>query len=118
MSGHPALVAGVPEVVVCVPPDRSTGRIAPITLAAAAVAHPGDVPQQVARDAVATAETVVPGVGPSGAALVEETERVAAWLEQPGVRLIEIEGDWSWPVHVGLAEGQLGELALGERRAG
>ncbi len=38
MTAVPALVAGVPEVVVCVPPDRSTGRIAPITLAAAAVA--------------------------------------------------------------------------------
>ncbi len=87
-------------------------------LAAAAVAHPGEVPQQVARDAVATAETVVPGVGPAGSALVEETERVAAWLELPGVRLIEIDGTWSWPVHGGLADGQLGELALGERRAG
>ena len=87
-------------------------------LAAAAVAHPGEVPQQVARDAVATAETVLPGIGPAGSALVEETERVAAWLEQPGVRLIEIEGTWSWPVHCGLAEGQLGELALGELRAG
>jgi len=85
-------------------------------LAAAAVSHPGEIPQQVARDAVATAETVLPGVGPAAPALVEETERVAAWLEQPGIRLIEIEGDWSWPLHIGLAEGQLGALALGERR--
>jgi len=85
-------------------------------LAAAAVSHPGEVPQQVARDAVVTAETVLPGVGPAAPALVEETERVAAWLEQPGIRLIEIEGDWSWPLHIGLAEGQLSALALGERR--
>ena len=87
-------------------------------LANAAVAHPGEVPQRVARDAVATAETVLPGLGPSAPALVEETERIAAWLEQPGVRLIEIEGDWMWPAHIGLAEGQLSALALGARAAG
>lgn len=38
MTAVPALVAGVPEVVVCVPPDRATGRVSPVTLAAAAVA--------------------------------------------------------------------------------
>jgi DNA polymerase-3 subunit epsilon len=87
-------------------------------LACAAIAHPGDVPQQVARDAVRSAETVLPGLGPAAPALVEETERIAAWLEQPGVRLIEIEGDWVWPLHIGVAEGQLSALTLGERRAG
>ena len=34
----PARVAGVREIVVCTPPDRSTGRPAPLTLAAARVA--------------------------------------------------------------------------------
>ena len=38
MTAVPARVAGVPEVVVCVPPDRATGRVSPVTLAAAAVA--------------------------------------------------------------------------------
>jgi len=38
MTAVPALVAGVPEVVVCVPPDPDTGQVAPVTLAAAAVA--------------------------------------------------------------------------------
>ena len=38
MTAVPAIVAGVPEVVVCVPPDRDTGRVSPVTLAAAAVA--------------------------------------------------------------------------------
>ncbi len=37
MTAIPAKVAGVGEVVLCVPPDRS-GHIAPVTLAAAAVA--------------------------------------------------------------------------------
>src|SRR5690606_13371093 len=74
-----ASLAGCPQIVAA----RRVGTAWEIhvvrhgRLAAAAIAHPGDVPQQVARDAVATAETVLPGVGPAGAALVEETERVA-----------------------------------------
>ena len=27
---------------------------------------------------------------------------MAAWLERPGVRLMQIDGDWSWPLHVGV----------------
>ncbi len=38
MTAVPALVAGVAEVIVCVPPDRATGAVSPVTLAAAAVA--------------------------------------------------------------------------------
>lgn len=38
MTAVPAIVAGVPEVVVCVPPDRETGHVSTVTLAAAAVA--------------------------------------------------------------------------------
>ncbi len=43
MTAVPAMVAGVPEVVVCVPPDRDTGRVAEVTLAAAAVAGVSEV---------------------------------------------------------------------------
>jgi len=43
MTAVPARVAGVPEVVLCVPPDRSTGRIAAATLAAAAIAGVDEV---------------------------------------------------------------------------
>jgi histidinol dehydrogenase len=38
MTAVPALVAGVAEVVVCVPASPSTGEISPVTLAAAAIA--------------------------------------------------------------------------------
>jgi histidinol dehydrogenase len=38
MTAVPARVAGVPEVVLCVPPDRATGEVAPVVLAAAALA--------------------------------------------------------------------------------
>jgi DNA polymerase-3 subunit epsilon len=68
-------------------------------LAAAALSTPSEVPQAVARAAVATAETVLPPPSLLPTSGVEETERVADWLEQPGVRLIEITGDWMWPLH-------------------
>ena len=38
MAAIPARVAGVDEVIVCTPADRQTGRIAPLTLAAAHIA--------------------------------------------------------------------------------
>jgi len=43
MTAIPARVAGVEQVVLCVPPDRTTGRIATATLAAAAVAGVDEV---------------------------------------------------------------------------
>jgi histidinol dehydrogenase len=43
MTAVPAAVAGVGRVVVCVPPDRSTGRPPEVTLAAAAVAGVDEV---------------------------------------------------------------------------
>jgi len=43
MTSVPARVAGVEEVVVCVPPDRATGSVAPVTLAAAAIAGVDEV---------------------------------------------------------------------------
>ncbi len=43
MTAVPARVAGVPEVVLCVPPARDTGRVATSTLAAAALAGVDEV---------------------------------------------------------------------------
>ena len=81
MTAVPALVAGVPEVVVCVPPDRSTGKVAPITLAAAAVAgvhevHPVGGAQAVAALAYGTdsipAVDVICGPGNKYVALAKQ----------------------------------------------
>ncbi|MDR3069387.1 MAG: DEDD exonuclease domain-containing protein [Propionibacteriaceae bacterium] len=36
--------------------------------------------------------------------LVEEAERIAAWLESPGVRLLSVDGEWAWPLHAAAAE--------------
>ena len=82
-------------------------------LAAAALAAPGDVPQSVARQAVAVAEAVrTPPLG-RPAATIEETERVAAWLERPGVRLLECDDEWAWPLHGAISPGDLAAHALG-----
>jgi histidinol dehydrogenase len=43
MTVVPARVAGVAEIVLCVPPDRETGRVAASTLAAAAIAGVDEV---------------------------------------------------------------------------
>ncbi len=82
-------------------------------LAAAALARAGEVPQAVARDAVAAAEAVRPGIAPQPAALIEETERIAAWLERPGVRLVDVDGEWSWPLFSGVDDSTLAEHLLG-----
>lgn len=82
-------------------------------LAAAAVARRDEVPQSVARSAVAAADVVRPAPAPQPAALIEETERIASWLERPGVRLIEIEGEWAWSIFAGVDDASVAEHLLG-----
>lgn len=85
-------------------------------LAGAAVSRPGEVPQRVAREAVASAETVLPDPSGLPSASIEECELLAGWLETPGVRLMDIQGEWSWPIHIGLADGELARLTLAHRQ--
>lgn len=68
-------------------------------LAAAGVALPGDDPQRVADALLSTAKTVIPKVPGMPGGSIEEAELIASWMEQPGVRLIDIDGVWGWPVH-------------------
>lgn len=70
-------------------------------LAGSALARPGEVPQAVARDLVAMSETVPAPPCAGLAATVEETLRIADWLERPGVRLMDITDDWAWPIGIG-----------------
>ncbi len=76
-------------------------------LAAAGVipvdAHAGTWVRQLRQ----SAEVVPPGPGPTPAASAEESEQVLRWLEQPGVRLVHVEGEWSCPVR-----GAAGHLAV------
>lgn len=70
-------------------------------LAAAEIASRGDNARAVAESAARSAQAVAPPVPPLPAATIEETERIADWLESDGVRIIEIDGGWSWPRHLG-----------------
>ena len=46
----------------------------------------------------ASAEVVSAPPPPATAATPEETEKVLRWLEQPGVRIVDLEGTWACPV--------------------
>ena len=111
-----ASLAGCPQIVAGYRTDQGWeihvirhGR-----LAGAALSRQGEVPQAVARAAVATADSVARPTGPAPAGIIEETERIADWLERPGIRLIDIEGTWSWPLNIGLAAGELARHALSD----
>jgi len=66
-------------------------------LVAAAHARRGADPVPVVDAALATAETVLPGLGPTPCASAEETERVLAWLERPETRMVRSSGSWASP---------------------
>jgi DNA polymerase-3 subunit epsilon len=55
-------------------------------------------PRPVVATLQSTGEHVTEPVVPSTAAHPEETDLVLAWLEQPGVRLVEVDGGWASPV--------------------
>jgi DNA polymerase-3 subunit epsilon len=67
-------------------------------LAAAGVIPGGADALQYVAEVRAAAETVVPSPGPVPAATAEETERILRWLESPGIRLVDVDGEWTCPV--------------------
>jgi DNA polymerase-3 subunit epsilon len=99
-------LARVPEVVAA----RRTGRggwelvcVRHGRLAGTTTSPAGADPRPYVEALRATAEQVPPpaahgGRGTALAASVEETERVLAWLESEGVRLVVVDGEWSCPV--------------------
>lgn len=67
-------------------------------LAAAGVIPAGASAPAFVESLRAEAETVFAAPGPTPAASAEESERILRWLEQPGVRLVSVVGEWSCPV--------------------
>jgi DNA polymerase-3 subunit epsilon len=67
-------------------------------LAGAGVIPPGMDAHAFVDQLRASSESVTSGPGPVPAATAEETEKVLNWLESEGVRLIDVEGEWSCPV--------------------
>jgi DNA polymerase-3 subunit epsilon len=66
-------------------------------LVAAGVSPPRTHPRPVIDVLLASAETVRPGPGPVPCASPEETERVLAWLERDGTRLVQVSDGWALP---------------------
>lgn len=109
MTAVPARVAGVPEVVLCVPPDRATGRVATSTLAAAALAGVDEVyavggAQAVAAMAYGT-DTIAPVdviAGPGNVYVALAKREVAGQVGVPmafaGPSEIVVVADASAPV--------------------
>jgi len=67
-------------------------------LAAAGTIPPGADAHQFVAELRASAETVAGAPGPVPAATAEETEKILRWLESAGIRLIEVDGEWTCPV--------------------
>jgi DNA polymerase III subunit epsilon len=67
-------------------------------LAAAGVIPPGADAHAYVAQLKASAETVRTAPGPTPAASAEETEVILRWLEAPGIRLVDVDGEWTCPV--------------------
>ncbi|WP_040420333.1 DEDD exonuclease domain-containing protein [Actinopolymorpha alba] len=100
-SQRMSALARCPEVVAArrTPEDGWEAHVIRYGRLAAAGVVPAGHPARAGVDTiVAGAETVEAPPPPKPAATAEETERILAWLEQPGVRLVELAGEWSCPV--------------------
>ncbi len=107
-------VSGCDEIV-AVLPDGDGWQIHVVRhgrLAAASRARRGEPVLDAVRATVLIAETVAPSEDGLPSATIEETERVASWLETPGVRLVDVRGDWMWPLHATINLAELPRLAL------
>ncbi|WP_244246913.1 DEDD exonuclease domain-containing protein [Nocardioides euryhalodurans] len=72
------------------------------------------------------AESVRPAPGPVPAATAEETERILRWLESPGIRLVDVDGEWTCPItgstrhlalHDAVTQSRLSLVPFDERRS-
>ena len=93
-------LTSVPELVAARPTDDLGWELAVVRhgrLVAAGVVPRGARPGPYVDALVATAETPRTGPGPLPAATAEEVECVLRWLEQPGTRLVRLEGTWASP---------------------
>jgi DNA polymerase-3 subunit epsilon len=105
-----AALTSVEHLVAARPDDTGGWQLAVVRrgrLVAAGVAVRGAAVRPYVEALVATAESVLPGVGPLPCATAEETEKILRWLEEPGTRLVELSGRWACPAR---GAGGLGEL--------
>lgn len=97
----PQIIAARPSTV----PHRPGWQINVIRhgrLAGAGFAPAGTSVLSTAEDVAAVSETVLPGPHDLPRASAEEAERVIAFLSSEGVRLLDVQGDWSMPLWSGV----------------
>jgi DNA polymerase-3 subunit epsilon len=81
-------------------------------LAATTTSPPGADPRPYVDALRSSGEHVRPRPAPLPAAHPEETEQVLRWLEQPGVRIVDLDGEWASPIHgAGAARARLDPMA-------
>ena len=84
-------------------------------LAGTAVVAAGVPPRPAIGALVDTAERVDAGPGPTPRAHAEEMDCVLRWLDQPGVRLVEVDGSWWSPAYgAGSRRERFAQSARGE----
>ncbi|SDF58746.1 DNA polymerase-3 subunit epsilon [Cellulosimicrobium cellulans] len=106
-----APLAACAELVAARPTDAGGWEVVVVRharLAATGVSAPGTDPWPLVHALVATAETVAPPVPPAPASHPHEAEILLSWLQEPGVRIVDVTGPWACPVrsagsHVDLA---------------
>jgi DNA polymerase III subunit epsilon len=94
-------LAALPELLAALPGAGGGWELVLVRygrFAGTSLVPPGAAVDEYLRALRATGEHVEPAIPPLPAAHPEETEQVAAWLEQDGVRLVSVEGRWSCPV--------------------
>ncbi len=94
-------LAAVPQLVAARRTDAGGWEVVVVRhgrLCATATTPPRTDPRATIDALVATAEEVEPPVLPAGRGHPEEVDLVLAWLEQDGVRLVEVGEGWACPV--------------------
>jgi DNA polymerase-3 subunit epsilon len=90
-----------PEVVAARREDSGVWEVHVVRfgrLAAAGVIPPGADASLWVDQLRLSAETVRPAPGPTPAATAEESEQILRWLEKDGVRLVDVDGEWTCPI--------------------
>lgn len=106
-----APLAASPEIIAARPAAAGGWEIVVVRhgrLAASTISPRGADPMPYVDAVRDSAEVVLPAHWPAPAATPEETEKILRWLESSGVRIVDLDGEWTCPV--GGAGGARAEL--------
>lgn len=106
-----APLAASPEIIAARPATSGGWEVVVVRhgrLAASTISPRGADPMPYVDAVRDSAEVVLPAHWPAPAATPEETEKILRWLESSGVRIVDLDGEWTCPV--GGAGGARAEL--------